>query len=152
MERTGAVLASLIKKLGIEQGVRLSQIRSSWDTVFAEPLPQHMWPASLTEGELLLQVDSPIWMQQLTFLKQDIVRKLSRFGVRDVRFRLGKIYRQDRPVIAAHPSRGLSPEEISFIQGLVTDIRDEEIKNAVKKAAEKSLTSSGRKGRNRARS
>lgn len=130
---------SLIRQLGLEEGVKLFQIRNSWTSIFSEPLTLHMWPVKLSEGELLIQVDSPLWMQQLTFLKRDIVTKLSRYGVRDIRFRLGKIYREDFGKPEEKPARHLSPDDRSFLDGLASEISDEDIRTAVKKAAEKSL-------------
>ncbi len=91
MEKAGSLLEPVVKRLGIESGVRLSRIKNDWHTLFEKPLSLHMSPSRLTGGELLLNVDSPIWIQQLNFLKKEILKKLSRYGVREIRFRIGKV-------------------------------------------------------------
>ncbi len=139
MEKAGSLLEPLVKRLGIESGVRLSQIKKDWHTLFEKPLSLHMSPSRLTERELLLNVDSPIWIQQLNFFRKDILTKLSRYGVREIRFRIGKIYpmkvcEEPRP----KPSE-LSSEDASFIECMVDHISDVELRNAVRAAARKSL-------------
>ncbi len=147
MEKAGSLLGPVVKRLGIESGVRLSQIKKDWHTLFEKPLSLHMYPSRLTEGELLLNVDSPIWIQQLNFFRKDILTKLSRYGVREIRFRIGKISlvkvcEEPRP----KPSE-LSSEDASFIECLVDHISDVELKcgaRSSKKIAEnKKMNGSG---------
>ncbi len=51
----------------------------------------HMSPSLLARGELLLTVDSPVWLQELNFFRGDILRKLSSYGVSAIRFRIGRV-------------------------------------------------------------
>ena len=139
MEKAGSLLEPLVKRLGIESGVRLSRIRADWNTLFDKTLSLHMSPSRLSDGELLLNVDSPVWLQQLNFYKSQITAKLSGYGIRGVRFRIGKVspVRVDKEKRPRLPE--LSSEEAYFIEGLVNTISDAEIRNAVRGAAEKSL-------------
>jgi DNA replication initiation complex subunit (GINS family) len=98
-----------------------------------------MFPAILKEGELLLHVESPAWMQQLTYYKKEIIRKLSSYAVTDVRFRLGRITKKKQKPLAEKPMRTLSPEEVSFAASVVADIRNEALKDSIRRAIEKSL-------------
>ena len=98
-----------------------------------------MFPAALNEGELLLHVESPAWMQQLKYYKKEIIRKLTSYDITDVRFRLGKITKTRLKKETQKPMRSLSSEEVSFAASLVADIRNEELKNSIRKAVEKSL-------------
>ncbi len=139
MEKAGSLLGPVVKRLGIESGVRLCHIKKDWHILFEKPLSLHMYPSRLTEGELLLNVDSPIWIQQLNFFRKEILTKLSGHGVREIRFRIGKV----SPVKACEetcqkPSE-LSSEDASFIECLVDHISDAELRSAVRAAAEKSL-------------
>lgn len=139
MKSTGTLLGPIVKRLGIEEGVRLIRIRNDWHTIFDSPLSLHMSPSILSEGELLLNVDSPIWIQQLSYYKREILTKLSTYGVRDVRFRVGRITREKQLRQSTAAITELSSEDALFISGLVSDIRDDELKKAVKGAAEKSM-------------
>ncbi len=139
MEKAGSLLGPVIKRLGIESGVRLSRIKNDWYTLFDKPLSLHMSPSKLTEGELLLNVDSPMWIQQLNFYKKEITAKLSGHGVREIRFRIGKVSTlKPREENSRKPSK-LSSEDERFIEGIADTIGDTELRNAVRRAAEKSL-------------
>lgn len=144
MERTASVLSPLLKKLGIEEGTRLVCLQKDWDTILDKTLTMHMSPSKLTEGELLLNVDSPVWIQQLTYLKNELIKKLGAYGVKSVRFRLGKIYKTKENTAGKKKPRELSGEDMELINSLISEITDNEIKKAAKSAIEKSLKSSAR--------
>ena len=140
MKKTGAVLGPLLKDLGLENGVRLARIRHDWYGIFDEQITSNLFPASLSEKELLLHVSSPIWMQQCALHKSEIIRKLAAYGIKDVRFRLGQIPRKKQKITSV-PKAPITREESVFIVELLSGIEDEDLKDTIKKAAEKSLTS-----------
>jgi hypothetical protein len=141
VERAASLLSPLLKRLGVDEAVRLQQIRNDWQTLFEKPLSSHMSPSRLFEGDLLLSVDSPAWLQQLGFCKKEILKKLSDYGVRDLRFRIGRVStknrQEDHPRKAVH----LSPEETLFISDTVSDVGDELLRETIRKTIEKSLLS-----------
>ena len=140
MEKTGAVLGPILKSLGLESGVRLAALRRDWHSIFDPQICSHLFPASLSEKELLLHVSSPIWMQQFVFRKEEIVKRLERYGVKKVRFRLGTIPNrlgETTPVIIRPEIR---PEDSLFVEELVSGIEDSILKEAIIKAAERSFT------------
>ena len=141
MKKTGAVLGPLLKNLGLESGVRLARIKCDWYGIFDEQITSNLFPASLSDRELLLHASSPIWIQQFTFHKGDIIKKLSAYGVQDIRFRLGKIPQKKQKILPQLKATELSRENIFFITELLSDISDENLKETIKKAVEKSLTS-----------
>ena len=141
MKKTGAVLDSLLKNLGLESGVRLARIKQDWYELFDEQITSHLFPVNFSEGELLFHVTSPIWMQQFSYHKSEIIRKLSTYGVQNIRFRLGRVPQKKLERTPLRKSRELTPENRLFISELLSDINDENLKDAIKNAAEKSLTS-----------
>lgn len=143
VKRADSLLKPFIKDLGVSDGVRLAEIKRNWSTLFQKPLLSHMSPSLLSGRELLLNVDSPVWLQELKFYKEEIVRKLSAHGVGEVRFRLGKVSVKED---ATGKSKGsgckpLNPEERGFVQDAISDIDDEGLKGTVKTAIEKAITS-----------
>lgn len=140
MKKTGAVLDSLLKNLGLESGVRLVRIKQDWYKLFDEQITSHLFPVSFSDGELLFHVTSPIWMQQFSYHKSEIIRKLSTYGVQNIRFRLGRVP-QKPEITPLRKSHELTSENRLFISELLSDINDENLKDAIKKAVEKSLTS-----------
>jgi hypothetical protein len=141
VKKTGAVLDPILKNLGLESGVRLARIKHDWDRIFDEQINSNLFPVSLSDKELLLHVTSPIWMQQLSFHKSEIIKKLSAYGVQNIRFRLGRIPQKKQKTSPVPKSPELTLENVFFITELLSDIRDENLKETIKKAVEKSLTS-----------
>jgi len=141
VKKTGAVLGPLLKNLGLESGVRLVRIRHDWYGLFDEQITSHLFPVSFSDRELLLHVTSPIWMQQFSYHKSEIIKKLSAYGVQNIRFRLGRIPQKKQETSPVRKSPGLTSENRFFITELLSDIRDEKLKETIKKAVEKSLIS-----------
>jgi hypothetical protein len=94
VKRVGNLISPLVAGLGLEEAVRFERIKKEWSDIFREPLSLHTSPCSLKHGELLVTVDSPVWHQQLIFLKGEILKNVSPFGVKDVRFRVGTVRKQ----------------------------------------------------------
>jgi hypothetical protein len=141
MKKAEAVLGPMLKRLGIESGVRLERIRNDWFDIFDPSLSSHMSPAVCNEHELLLNVESPVWMQQLTYYKKEIIRKLSSYGITEVRFRLGKVRKRKPQPAQKKKATALTGDDAAYITSVVSDIRDEQLKESIRKAIEKSLTS-----------
>lgn len=139
MFRADDLLAPLIRQLGLESGVALLRIRQSWDKIMGPHLAPHIAPAGLSNGELLITVDTPVRMQHLHFLSHEIVKKAAPFGVAAVRFRLGTIR---KPAVRKHPEtkkRELTAEDRKFIEEMTGRISDPDLRDSVRRAIEKSL-------------
>ena len=98
-----------------------------------------MAPASIKEKELLINVDSPVWLQQLTFYKDTIIKKLNGFGIKTVKFKIGRVLpekKQDKTILE---KRLLTANENSYIEGTVSPVPDQELRDKIKKAMEKSM-------------
>ena len=143
VKKIGNLISPLVAGLGLEEAMRFEQIKKEWSAVFREPLSLHMSPCSLKHGELLITVDSPVWHQQLIFLKAEIVKNVSTFGVKDVRFRVGKVVQtrtkeKPRPLQQKVPS----PDRASLeqIEETISALKDGPIKESIRKTMERSLT------------
>ena len=141
MKKAETVLGPMLKRLGIESGVRLERIRNDWFDIFETSLSSHMYPAGCTRDELLLNVDSPAWMQQLTYYKKDVIGKLSAYGITGVRFRVGKVRGRGKPAEKRDIVRVPSEDDLSFAESAVSDITDARIRESIRRAIEKSLSS-----------
>lgn len=142
MNRLGKLISPFLKQSGIEEAVRLERIKEEWLDIFNEPLSSHMYPFSLKDGELLINIDSPVWLQQVSFYKDDIAGKLSPFEVKGVRFRLGRIAsgnnaRTTKPVQSS--GKSISTEAARDIEDAVSGIKDQELRESIRKVMEKSF-------------
>jgi hypothetical protein len=151
VKRADSLLLTVINELGINDGVRLAEIKRNWYNLFSKPLSYHMSPSMLSNGEILLNVDSPAWLQELNFYKEDIIKKMSSYGVRAVRFRLGRVSTKSEvsPPRFAERGRGsqksearsLTHEELSYIENTVSKISGEALRETVIRTIEKALIS-----------
>jgi hypothetical protein len=143
VKRADSLLKPLIRDLGIEEGVRLSEMKQKWNVLFQEPLPHHMSPSLFTGGELLLNVDSPVWLQELKFYREDIIRKLSSYGVKAIRFRLGRVVTTGKSGVGNERLgvKSLKADEHSFIDKAVAGITEDDLKVTLKTAMKKAITS-----------
>src|SRR4030042_6364800 len=141
VKRADSLLLPVINELGINDGVRLAEIKRNWYNLFSKPLLYHMAPSMLSKDEILLNVDSPVWLQELNFCKEDIIKKMSSYGVRAVRFRLGRVSTKSEVRSQKSEARSLTHEELSYIEETVSQIGDDALKGAVKMAIEKAIAS-----------
>jgi hypothetical protein len=143
VKRVDSLLGYLIKNLEIEDGVRLAEIRKNWQFLFQKPLAYHMAPSRLSGGDLLLNVDSPVWLQEMNIHRQAILQKLTPFGVSSVRFRLGKVSPLKTSEVKSQKTKPgtLNAEERSYIEQTISQINDDRLKKTVKTALEKAISS-----------
>ncbi|HEX8949726.1 MAG TPA: DUF721 domain-containing protein [Dissulfurispiraceae bacterium] len=144
METARSILSSLLKDLGLEERVRVEFIRKEWTALFQEPLSLHTCPVGMKNGELLIHVDSPVWLQQLKFFKQDIAKKLQRYGVTEVKLKLGRLYkplgnRSEGRSVAAPSGKEIRDSEMAWINRTISEIRDPELKENLRRAITKSV-------------
>ena len=142
VKKIGNLISPLVAGLGLEEAVRFERIKKEWPEIFRKPLSLHMSPCSLKQGELLIAVDSPVWHQQLIFLKAEILKKVSPFGVKDVRFRIGKVQtrtkEKPRPPLQKTPS--LDRASLEQIEETVSELEDGPVKESIRKTMEKSFS------------
>lgn len=135
LERADSALSRLVKDLGMENALRLHRIKARWEDLFGEPLSSHIYPARLDGGHLLVNADSPAWLQQTSFYKAEMLEKLRPFGVKDIRLRTGAVRRRQ----AARPQGKRPPSEAdcSFIEDVICGLQDEELKDSIRRALRK---------------
>jgi len=144
MKRADTLLTPFLKNSGIQDGVKLAAMQAQWHHLFSMPLSDHILPFGFSKGELILNVDSHIWLQELNFLKQDIVKKLSPYGVRTVRLRIGKTQykhgsRMRRDSVKSKKYRRLTPTELSYIEEMISGLPDEQLRRTVRTILEKAI-------------
>jgi hypothetical protein len=148
VKRADSLLVPLIRDLGIKDDIRLSEIKKNWYNLFNKPLSYHMSPFKFSNGELVLNVDSPVWLQELNLRKEDIIKKMTSYGVKDIRLRLGRVsmkttseIKRKSTTIGKAIAKPLTSEELSYIEDTVLQISDKELRETLKRTIEKALAS-----------
>ena len=136
MRRIGAQIRKIASGLGFESSLRLTRLRARWDELIGPPVSFHSWPVFFERGTLTLAVESPAWLQQLSFYSEEIKSKLSVFEIRDIKMRVGSIPERDRlkhEETAPHP---IPDKARGFIKDETSGISDPELKEQIAKTME----------------
>ncbi|MBF0329243.1 MAG: DUF721 domain-containing protein [Nitrospirae bacterium] len=143
MKKVGPILNSIFDVLGFEEKLKLEKMRTGWDRLFLEPMSLHTFPSDLNRGELLITVDSPVWLQQLTFFKNEIIGKLAGYGVKTVRFRQGRINEKIQKHAPQPPTknrRELTEDESRWVEENLSEIKDPELADAFRSLIRSSIS------------
>lgn len=70
------VLESVLKEHKLTSDIDAYKIFSLWGEVAGPVVANHCRPARLTNDILYVEVDDPIWLAQLRYMKLDILRKI----------------------------------------------------------------------------
>ena len=86
------ILPGLIERLGLTSGLKSREVVTLWPRVVGVPISRKTEAQDIEAGVLVVNVRESAWMQELYFLKPDIIKKLNReLGetiVKDIKFRL----------------------------------------------------------------
>ena len=98
MEPVGDLVGKVLGELGLDGVALAHRIGSEWSEIVGEQVAAHCRPLGLRAGVLEVEVDSPVWSQQLQLRKTEILQNLrgryERQAPREVRFQVG--YRRAR--------------------------------------------------------
>ena len=110
------------------------RIRDMWEAVVGPHIAKKATPEVIRNGILQVSVVSSVWMQELTFMKQQILERINQAcvssGVKDVRFRLGKtLPGMDNSDEEMLPE--LTEEEQKEIEQQTATIEDQEVRESL---------------------
>lgn len=119
-----------------------ARVFGGWNDAVPPRVALNAQPVRFQRGTLLVHVKSPVWAQELSFLKEDLLRqiraKAPSLKVRDIRFRVGplpavaRIPSLERPVPVPPPKRAaLTPELLRALE----QVDDEALRAAIREAA-----------------
>lgn len=148
MTKASYVLDRLICQMGLEPSLKLLMIQKKWVEFFERNLLAHMYPSDLRDGVLIINVDSPLWLRELSYLKENILDRLKYLDIRDLKFRIGRIYpfqSEDKAVRQYQPCSEDSDPVPDFLVDDLLEIKDKELRANIVSIANKikKLQSSG---------
>ena len=72
------VLASVLKECKLTADIDAYKVFSFWEEIAGPAVASHCRPVRL-DGEILyVEVDDPIWLSQLRYMKRDILQKIEK--------------------------------------------------------------------------
>ena len=138
MQRLGAVLDQSLKRFDLSQRLDEYGVWPIWNDVVGKTIARNAQPEKIRNGTLFVKVTSPVWMQQLQFMKEMIVDKINQrldcAAVKNLFFMVGHI---DPGNLEAPPDPQQAPtaesSEIEMSAEFLESISDPEIRSAFKK-------------------
>lgn len=141
-ERLGTLLTRL--ELTPELKARLGDLAiwQKWEQAVGTTIASKATPLRLIGGTLTVQVNSAPWMQQLSFMKNELRNRLNEAlgGVRikEISLKLGYTSRKEshEPEEAVRRPKPLAASAKSWINQQVSDLEDPELKELMKELME----------------
>lgn len=118
--------------------MKLKFLRKKWDCIFTHPLTEHTFPKELKNKTLTVTVNSHIWLNELNLLKEDFLKKLHPYGIDNVEFRFGRIFK-NRPEKEKKHDVSLSKEQEKWMRETLKKIKDDEMKSIAESLMKKYL-------------
>ena len=93
-----SILERVSTSLGLGMKVKQYKIWEVWDSVVGEAIARQARPQQVRNMILWISVSSSTWMQQLEFMKKQIVNRLNeQIGevvINDIRFRISEVNKE----------------------------------------------------------
>ena len=85
-------LEKVLKGYKLSGDIEAYKIFALWDDIVGRKMADHATPVSIKEKTLFVEVDSPLWLSQIKYMKGDILGKvdgrIKRGALKDLRFYL----------------------------------------------------------------
>ncbi len=143
----GSILAGALTKVDLGNCLKHARIVSEWERCAGEQVARRTHPERLDGTVLHCTVSSAPWMSELTYQKRSLIQNINSVvgagTVTDIRFKTGTVPElKAAPDVDAHPKQkrpAPEPDEDrkDFIEGLISGIKDEELKETIRRAMEK---------------
>lgn len=92
-EPIGDLVGQLLRKYRQASDHKLTKLWDIWESAVGGPIAENTRPAAFKGSILIIYVTSSTWMQQLQFLKKDLIEKvnaaLGEDLVEEIKFRIG---------------------------------------------------------------
>lgn len=137
IERLGEVLDQSLKRLDLAPQLEAYGIWNIWHDVVGKPVALNAQPEKIRNGTLFVKVSSPVWMQQLQFMKDLLAEKINERlranVVKSIFFVVGTLAKTDdepeeEPASAKTPADNDGKIDEPFLES----IQDPEIRQAFK--------------------
>lgn len=148
LQRIDDILHKTLKKYHIPLKMEDRRLRTVWSQAVGPRIAAHTHPDSIRKAALFVKVANSVWMQQLHFMKQDILDKFNHLNqgdpLKNIFFVIGEIpasaaAKRDR-VFIADKVPALKARDKKMIEESLVAIADEELRDILKRAMKKEIT------------
>ena len=147
------VLGQLLKSHGMESRMLEYTLQQHWPEIVGEHIGHHTWPESIRHRKLYLVAENSVWLQQLRFLKPELLAKLSSCtggdAITDIVLRAGtppapevEASASAQPPPTTTKTRATVPDDVqASIEAAVQPVHDPALQARLRALFEKSASS-----------
>jgi hypothetical protein len=136
IERLGDVLDESLKRLDLAPQLEAYGIWPVWNDVVGKPVARNAQPEKFRNGTLFVKVSSPVWMQQLQFMKELLAEKLNERlrakVVKNLFFIVGNVAVADGESEDESGRARAANSEVKFSEPFLEQIKDPDVRLAFK--------------------
>ena len=148
LQRIDEILARALQKRHVPFRLEDRRLIDIWNTAVGEQIATQSRPEHLRREILLVKVANSIWMQQLHFLKEEIIGKVNTaFGkasVKDIRFVIGQMPASpDQSHDSGFRTRSTVPlkeRDKKMMDTCLATLADQELKEIIRSVMTKEIT------------
>ena len=138
IDRLGKVLDKSLKRLDLSPRLDEYGVWPIWNETVGPTIARNAQPEKIRNGTLFVKVTSPVWMQQLQYMKEMIVEKLNQRLKTDIVKNIFFVVGRVNVEIVEIPSKPAAPssvavEEPQLGEDFLESVRDPEIRQAFKR-------------------
>src|SRR2546427_13187396 len=102
LERVGDILKHSLKRLDLSGRLSEYGVWPIWNEIVGSTIARNAQPEKIRNGTLFVKVTSPVWMQQLQYMKEMIAEKLNQRlktdVVKNIFFIVGRVHTENAEV------------------------------------------------------
>ena len=126
------LLSALLRGTPAELRLKEGRIWEVWDEAVGGKVASHAQPSAFRDGVLTVQVDSAPWLQQLNYLKKELISKvneaLAQELVKEIQLKGGMVRASAAKPQQAPKRRKLTEEEQDWIKAQAEAASDPELR------------------------
>lgn len=130
-------IRDILEGLPVKERVKEYRLWKGWASLVGDQIAKNCRPERIKDGILFLKVSSPVWAQQLQFMKGMVIEKVNRFmgdkGVKELRFRVGMFGVTEKGGRKPWKEVTLDKEILMRIDNELSPVRDNELRDVIKK-------------------
>ncbi len=139
----GDILYAALKRRGMTAGLDIHAVLKLWPAAVGPRIAAQTRPDGLRAGRLFVRAASSVWVQQLHFLKQEIIEKLNALcgkpTVREILFTVGHIPAAELSLPLQTPP-ALEARDRKMIEESTAGLADRELAAILRRVMEKEIS------------
>ena len=89
-ESVGTILSRILEKKNFKSMVDRQHLLDQWDVIVGERIAGKSEAKKIRDGSLIVEVENSMWMQELSFMKEDLLHRIREFSagneIEEIRF------------------------------------------------------------------